>query len=87
MLLLLLLLLLLVLGGEEKGDGVVVDFVVGREVGEWGGGEEVFWGRRREFGVDHIKEKGGGGGGEGRAIQVFPSYFNLKRHFHKNLIS
>ena len=22
-----------------------------------------------------------------RAIQVFPSYFNLKRHFHKNLIS
>ena len=55
----------MVLGGEEKGGGVVVDFVVGREVGEWGGGEEVFWGRRGEFGVDHIKEKGGGGGGEG----------------------
>ena len=29
----------MVLGGEEKGGGVV-DFVVGREVGEWGGGEE-----------------------------------------------
>ena len=24
---------------------------------------------------------------DNRAIQVFPSYFNLKRHFHKNLIS
>ena len=36
--------------------------------GRWGSGEgfeEVFWGRRREFGVDHIKEKGVGGGGEG----------------------
>ena len=45
----------MVLGGEEEGGGVVVDFVVGREMGEWGGGEEVFWGRRREFGVDHKK--------------------------------
>ena len=24
---------------------------------------------------------------DSRAIQVFPSYFNLKRHFHKNLLS
>ena len=58
----------MVLGGEEKGGGVVVDFMVGGEVGERAGGEEVFWGRGREFGdfgVDHIKEKGGGGGGKG----------------------
>ena len=31
-----------VLGGEEKGGGVVVDFVVGGEVREGAGGEEVF---------------------------------------------
>ena len=41
-----------VLGGEEKGGGVVVDFVVGGEVREGVGGEEV--GERR-----------GGGGGRG----------------------
>ena len=55
----------MVLGGEEKGGGVVVDLVVGGEVGKGAGGEEVFWRRGREFGVDHIKEKGGGDGGEG----------------------
>ena len=30
----------MVLGGEEKGDGVVVDFVVGGEVGERTGSEK-----------------------------------------------
>ena len=34
-------------------------------MGKGVGGEKVFWRRGREFGVDHIKEKGGGGGGEG----------------------
>ena len=46
---------------------------VGYNEGEWTGGEKVFWRRGREFGVDHIKEKGGGSGGEGREIRVFQS--------------
>ena len=75
----------MVLGGEEKGGGVVVDFVVGREVGEWGGGEEVFWGRRREFGVDHIKKKGGGGGGEGGPLSP-RSYLHNKAGIIRDLV-
>ena len=56
---------------EKEGEGE------GEREGE---GEGEVEGEREE-GEEEWEE------GEDRAIQVFPSYFNLKRHFHKNLIS